>query len=190
MLLGPPSIRRAVVALALWSWASVALAEAPSPPDGTLVARRLEERLRQLASERAFSGELLVTEAGRPAGGGVFSPLGVKPGALYRIGSITKGFTAAAIFRLAERGRLRLDDPVARYFPELDAERLRKDGVSVTIDHLLTHTSGLARLSLPALWGRGLAPEEITRALSRSRLQSRPGEVYSYSNEGFVVLGR
>ena len=57
---------------------------------------------------------------------------------VYRIGSITKQFTAAAILRLAERGKLRLDDHLTKFMPDYPTQ-----GYTVTVDHLLTHTSGI-----------------------------------------------
>ena len=66
---------------------------------------------------------------------------------IYRIASITKQFTAAAILRLVEQGRVDLDAEVTKYLPEF-----RPHGARITIRHLLSHTSGIANMTdLPAL---------------------------------------
>ena len=63
----------------------------------------------------------------------------LQPDSVFEIGSITKQFTAAGILLLAERGRLRLDDEITRYLPDFPTH-----GKKITIQHLLTHTSGIA----------------------------------------------
>jgi CubicO group peptidase (beta-lactamase class C family) len=74
-----------------------------------------------------------------------------QPG-VYAAGSITKTFTAAGVMLLVHQGRLGLDDPLSRHFPELDPQRLTRDGRAVTLDDLLTHTSPqLARRGLGAV---------------------------------------
>jgi D-alanyl-D-alanine carboxypeptidase len=110
-------------------------------------------------------------------------------GTRYYIGSITKPITAAAILRLAEHGRLGLDDDVTRYVPELDGS-----GPPVTLRHLLTHTSGLAgpqQVSAKFLERRHL---EFTRAQLLALLEgeprvSAPGERFAYNNLGYILLG-
>lgn len=95
----------------------------------------------------------------------------------YPIASVTKHFTAAAILRLAEQGRLSLEDPLSRFFP---AARPRI-GV-LTLRQLLNHTSGLTR--------GGPAPRRAAQSvLTRGGTARAPGDVWDYSNYNFSLLG-
>ena len=105
------------------------------------------------------------------------------PETVYEIGSITKTFTAAAILRLVEQGRLGLEDPVARYFPEL-----AEAAPGVTLRHLLSHTSGLDSAPVTDELDRPATEAEILAALSRPR-EGEPGARYRYNNAGYMLLG-
>lgn len=137
------------------------------------------------------------------------------PDTVLGIGSITKSFTCVAVMQLQERGRLAVDDPVVKYLPGLRLpgvaeEQLRR----ITIAHLMTHTSGLPLLPLlfhalvPSLrsdpsvaWHRLPADPEQTppiltlddllAALASGDVQllGEPGSWFSYSNEGYALLG-
>jgi CubicO group peptidase (beta-lactamase class C family) len=106
---------------------------------------------------------------------------------LYRIGSITKLFTATAINQLHERGLLDLNDPVSKYLPQLKVSACF-DGTKITIAQLLTHQSGLPHSFEPNFWTgddwRGVAAD-----LSCDMLPYRPGFIVSYSNIGYTLLG-
>jgi CubicO group peptidase (beta-lactamase class C family) len=115
---------------------------------------------------------------------------------IFEAGSVSKQFTAAAILLLAQRGMLTLDDDVRRYVPELPDY-----GHTITIRHLMTHTSGLRDWgSVAAIggWGRSARThthDHVVDILSRQRaLNFRPGDEYSYSNSGYnlmaVIVGR
>ncbi len=111
---------------------------------------------------------------------------------VFRMGSLTKSFAAAAVIQLRDRGLLQLDAPVARYLPEL--ARLRpatSDEGPMTVRHLLNMTSGLPD---DDTWGPvsfGYDDAELARFLeSRPRLSSAPGERYAYSNLGYALLGK
>jgi CubicO group peptidase (beta-lactamase class C family) len=109
---------------------------------------------------------------------------------LLQAGSITKQFTAAGILRLAERGKLTLDDRIEKHVPDFNPR-----GATITLRQLLSHTAGLRRDWFPAgpPWPNLLAP--VTRAQtinalnSGQLLDSPPGTKYSYSNAGFMLLG-
>jgi CubicO group peptidase (beta-lactamase class C family) len=104
----------------------------------------------------------------------------------YRLASMTKQFTAAAILLLAEDGRLTIDDPVRKWLPTLpDAA----DGMSLR--HLLTHTSGLIDYEdvIPAAWSSPLHDPDVLRLLeAQNRRYFAPGTRYRYSNGGYVLL--
>lgn len=105
----------------------------------------------------------------------------------FRIGSVTKQFTAAAFLRLAEQGKLSLDDPAARYVPDLPAA-----WQGITLRHLLGHTSGIPDFSkLPDYADRRRGPLELEKTLARLYafpLESTPGAKFSYSNSGYILL--
>jgi D-alanyl-D-alanine carboxypeptidase len=107
----------------------------------------------------------------------------------FRLGSLTKQFTAAAILQLMERGRLALDDKVARHFP--DAPTAWAD---VTLFHLLTHTSGIpSYTSLPHFFAqdarRDRSPRELIALTESMPLDFPPGSAFKYNNGGYVILG-
>lgn len=114
-----------------------------------------------LAKREAFHGTLLVARDGKVLYRHVTSPA-----TSYRIGSLTKQFTAAAILLLEERGKLRTSDPISRFLPESPPE-----WSGVTIFHLLTHTSGIPSDGSP-------------------RLDFTPGSEWTYSNTGYILLGK
>lgn len=100
----------------------------------------------------------------------------------FRIGSITKIWTATLVQRLVDEGRLDLDRPVCRYLPGFTP--------SLTARHLLTHMGGL---DSNHFFGIGHGDDALARyasALAAAEHSIAPGTVFSYSNSGFVVLGR
>lgn len=110
----------------------------------------------------------------------------------FRIGSITKIFTAMTVLRLAAEGRLDLDDPAAKYLPELHTLVYPSgDARRVTIRDILTHSAGLPRN--PDLPPHSAAYEptraEVMQAIDGLSLVRPPGVEYEYSNLGFVLLG-
>ncbi|MDX1701527.1 MAG: serine hydrolase domain-containing protein [Melioribacteraceae bacterium] len=106
----------------------------------------------------------------------------------FKIGSISKQFTAAAILMLEEDGLLSTSDPIAKYFPEKSISN------DLTIHHLLTHTSGIIDIyDLPdfyALPCEGVSLTEIVDMLLEEEPYFEPGEQYLYSNGGFVILAK
>lgn len=115
-------------------------------------------------------------EAGTPA----------TPSTHYRLASVTKQFTAAAILTLAGRGALSLEDPVRRYLPDLPTAT-----GEVTIRHLLTHTSGLVDYEdvIPEGTARQVVDRDVYSLLAaRPSLDFAPGTQYRYSNSGYALL--
>ena len=111
--------------------------------------------------------------------------------------SITKTFTAIAIMQLRDRGRLKLDDPVIKYVPELSAVHDPWGPVdAITIRHLLSHSSGFRSATWP--WGgdkewhpfEPTAWSQIVAMLPYTDVEFKPGSRYSYSNLGIVFLGQ
>lgn len=109
----------------------------------------------------------------------------------FRIASMTKSFTAMAILKLRDEGKLRLDDPVSLYIPEMkNMKYLTKDASPVTIKNLLTHSAGYPEDNP---WGdRQLADtdEELLAIYKKGvSFSNNPGLGYEYSNLGFATLG-
>ena len=113
----------------------------------------------------------------------------ITPDTVFDVGSVTKQFTAASIVLLSLDGALGLGDDIRAHLPELPDY-----GATVTIDHLLHHTSGVRDyLNLMALSGREfyapISHLDIVELMARQRaLNHAPGERYSYSNTGYMLL--
>lgn len=110
------------------------------------------------------------------------------PNTKFRLGSVTKQFTAAAILLLEERGKLKTDDPVKKYMPDAPAAWDK-----ITIFHLLTHTSGIPNFTgFPDYRSQepfATTPEKLVARFRDKPLDFQPGEKWSYSNSGYVLLG-
>lgn len=110
------------------------------------------------------------------------------PENVFRIGSITKQFTAVAILMLAEEGKLSLDDEVTRFFPGWPTH-----GHRITVEHLLTHTSGIRSYTgIPAfgsMMRTDLPLERLIAAFRDEPMDFAPGTDFRYNNSGYVMLG-
>jgi CubicO group peptidase (beta-lactamase class C family) len=106
----------------------------------------------------------------------------LSPSSIFDIGSVRKQFVAAAVLLLVEEGRLSLSDDVRKHFPELPDY-----GHKITVNHLLTHTSGLRDWTglLPLAGGNA---DVLTLILRQRGLNFAPGEEWAYSNSGYVLL--
>ncbi|MFZ0391390.1 MAG: serine hydrolase, partial [Calditrichia bacterium] len=105
----------------------------------------------------------------------------------FRIGSITKQFTAAAILHLMEEGKLQLDDPLSKYIPDFPG------GEKVTIHHLLTHISGIhSYTSQPDFVRRvsgDITTAELIDSIKTYPYDFEPGEGWAYNNSAYFILG-
>lgn len=111
------------------------------------------------------------------------------PETVYRIGSVTKQFTASAIMRLVEQGKLSLDDSLQRFFPNYPAQ-----GNRVAVRNLLNHTSGIrSYTSMGPKWQRlmrlDLAPDSMLALFAPEPFDFKPGDEWRYDNSGFFLLG-
>jgi CubicO group peptidase (beta-lactamase class C family) len=106
----------------------------------------------------------------------------------YRIGSVTKQFTAACILLLEERGLLKIDDPVGMYLPDAPAAWEK-----VTVYHVMTHTAGIPSFTnspkFMDIRPFEHTPEELVALFRDEPLEFEPGEKMAYSNSGYVLLG-
>jgi CubicO group peptidase (beta-lactamase class C family) len=101
---------------------------------------------------------------------------------VYGVGSLTKPFTAAAIVLLSQQGKLKLDDPIAKYLPEGS-----KPWSGVTIRHVLTHTSGIPQ-DTTLDYTHDYTEAQLVRSAAQP-LQFTPGDRESYSSTGYALLG-
>jgi len=115
----------------------------------------------------------------------------VTPATLFRVGSITKVFTATAIMQLRDQGKLRLDDPITRHLPGFKIQNPFPDAPEITLWNLLTYTSGLPREAAFPYWTDHEFPtrDEILAAMATQTLIYSPGTKYKYSNLGVFLLG-
>ncbi len=156
--------------------------------------RRMEALIAAWRAKGFADGAILVARDGRPVFRGAYGfadRLRAAPSrvdAVFRVGSITKSFTAAAILMLAQDGRLTLDDPIRRTFPA--APQAWND---ITLRHLLTHTSGLVNFTSLPDWEQrhwvGKSVEDVIALVRDQPLQCIPGRKVVYDNTGYVLLG-
>jgi CubicO group peptidase (beta-lactamase class C family) len=110
------------------------------------------------------------------------------PNTKFRLGSVTKQFTAASILLLQERGKLSVNDPVKKYLPDAPAAWDK-----ITIFHLLTHTSGIPNFTgfpdYPKLEPFPTTAEQLVARFRDKPLDFEPAEKWNYSNSGYVLLG-
>lgn len=113
----------------------------------------------------------------------------LQPDMVFRLGSITKQFTAASILILAEEGKLSLQDRIEKHLPGYPTQ-----GHVITVEHLLTHTSGIQSYTGIPGWmtSKILAPMTVTELVDgfkKEPMQFAPGERWVYNNSAFVLLG-
>lgn len=158
-------------------------------------AARADAFVASWVRDKQFRGAVLVAKDGQPVFRKAYGraneewEIASTPETKFRLGSITKQFTAVAILRLAEQEKLKLTDPVKTYYPEAPAA-----WDAITLHHLLNHTSGIpsytdqkdffaAKSRLP------LKPAEIVRLTQEMPLEFPPGTKYRYNNTGYILLG-
>ncbi len=108
---------------------------------------------------------------------------------IFRIGSITKQFTAAAIMKLVEREQMALDDPISQYLPDFDV-----GGRTITVRQLLNHNSGIPNYTAQPNFmrdaaGRNLTHEQLLEWVIGVDFDFEPGEGWNYSNTNYYLLG-
>jgi CubicO group peptidase (beta-lactamase class C family) len=113
------------------------------------------------------------------------------PTGIYRIASITKLFTTTALMQLRDQGELRLDDPVSKYLPWFNIKNKFSDAPPITIEHLITHTSGLPGESTFPYWTDHVFPtrEEMIAALKKQETVFPSETRWKYSNLAMALAG-
>ncbi|MFT5303076.1 MAG: CubicO group peptidase (beta-lactamase class C family) [Mariniblastus sp.] len=142
-----------------------------------------------------FNGSVLVAEHGKiilRKGYGLANrewDIPCEPNTIFRIGSVTKQFTAAVVLQLASEGKLKLDSAMTEYLPDY-----RKDtGDKVTVHHLLRHTSGIPSYTTPDFFkNESRTPftvDEFVEKYCSGDSEFEPGSDFRYNNSGYFLLG-
>ncbi|HEX3653833.1 MAG TPA: serine hydrolase domain-containing protein [Rhizomicrobium sp.] len=163
------------------------------PPAATKIDRNVNEAMHRF---RVPGAAVMVIRDGRVTYARAFGfrdlqhRLPVRTDTLFEIGSITKQFTAACIMQLQEKRKLQVDRPLSDYLP--DAPHARE----VTLRQLLTHTSGLhdyldgPPVEVSRLAARPIAYRDLIARVGKLPLDFTPGSKWSYSNTGYLLLGK
>ena len=159
-------------------------------------AKQIDQLLSKYNEYGQFNGSALVSENGKvifKKGYGFANmewDIPNQPNTKFRLGSISKQFTALLIVKLAEEGKLKLDVPITTYLPDYP----KATGDKITIHHLLTHTSGIPNYTSAPNFFKDksrdpFTPEEFVKTFSSLPLEFTPGEKFQYSNSGYFLLG-
>ena len=171
--------------------ASVASAAKPI----ILLTQQLDDYVKLYEQAGLFNGSVLVADQGRVVlqkGYGLADRAAGTPNTpdtKFRIGSLTKQFTAALVLKLAEQGKLKLDGRVGDYLPDYPSAA----GRAITLHQLLSHTAGLPEyLALPAFAGIATtlqSPTQLVAIFASQPLDFAPGTQFRYSNSNYILLG-
>lgn len=158
------------------------------------IAAKVDEYMNAAVKINSFSGSILVARNGQPLISKGYGMANIElnvpnsPDTVFRLGSITKQFTAMGIMLLAERGKLNVNDLACKYVADCPAA-----WQAITIKNLLTHTSGIPNYTdFPGFAKTTVSPlttAEMVALLKDKPLEFTPGEKFVYSNSGFYVLG-
>jgi CubicO group peptidase (beta-lactamase class C family) len=160
-------------------------------PDASVA--QIETYLNQLARSGRLSGAVLVAHNGRVLRKAYHladreTGDANTPRTMFRIGSISKQFTALAILILQERKKLQVQDHICLYIPACPT-----NWRAITIQHLLTHTSGIPDYTdapdFLSWWDKPATPEQIIARFKGLPLHFEPGSQFRYSNSGYLLLG-
>lgn len=159
-------------------------------------AKQIDQLMSLYSEYGQLNGSVLVSEHGKvifKKGYGLANMewnIPNQPDTKFRLGSISKQFTALLIVKLAEEGKLKLDVPITTYLPDYP----KATGDKITIHHLLTHTSGIPNYTsapnfLKEKAKNPYSPADFVKTFSNLPLEFKPGEKFAYSNSGYFLLG-
>lgn len=189
------SLATSLVALCL-AFPSASAAPSPAPQERRhALERDVEAMLQGLVSQQDWAGNVAIVYAGKQIVRGAYGTgertwqIPTRRDAVYRVGSVTKMFTAVAVLQLVQSGRLSLDASVRATLPDLPAA-----WQPVTIRHLLNHTSGIPEYMASTNSFRKLVrvdrdPVAVLALVQDQSLRFVPGSKYEYSNTNYVALG-
>jgi len=165
--------------LSLFAFAAVAHAD---PVDDIVQAEMKRSKTPGIALVVVRDGQIVREQGYGLANVELQAP--VTPATVFQSGSIGKQFTAALVMLLAEDGKLRLDDPIARHLPGTPPAWR-----TITIRHLLNHTSGMADPEAKIDLRKDYSDASLTALAAAMPLRFQPGQKWEYSNMGYLLLG-
>ncbi|MEJ2616853.1 MAG: serine hydrolase [Ignavibacteriaceae bacterium] len=158
-------------------------------------ADKIDELLNQYFNYQEFNGAALVAEEGKVIYEKGFGMADMEwnipntPDTRFRLGSITKQFTAMLIMQLVEEGKLKLHVPITTYILDYPKDK----GEKITIHNLLTHTSGIPNYtdlaSFRDIMRKPTTPIDLIKIFWNLPLDFEPGTKFKYSNSGYIILG-
>jgi CubicO group peptidase (beta-lactamase class C family) len=154
----------------------------PAKVDEYIKAEMQKQRIPGLSLAVIKDGQIILAKGYGLAN--VEHQVAVKPETIFQSGSVGKQFTATAVMMLVEEGKIGLNDRINKYFT--DAPESWKD---ITVRHLLTHTAGTTDYPKDFDFRRDYTEDELLKRAASIPLNFRPGEKWSYSNLGYVMLG-
>ena len=183
-----------ILAAALLACLAPLSALAQSPAVSTDPTARMQQIIASYTDAKNFMGTVLVVKDGKTlinqGYGSADLEWNIPNGSdvRYRLGSLTKQFTAASILLLQEQGKLNIDDPISKYMPDAPAAWSK-----ITIYNVLTHTSGIPSFTgfpdyRSTEW-KDTNPAELVARFRDKPLDFEPGTKFFYSNSGYVLLG-
>lgn len=145
--------------------------------------KRIVAAVREAHKEDGFTGAVLAADMGKVIAAVAVGEVGGKPfdpSTLFEIASCTKPFTAVAVLKLAEEGKLSLDDPISKHLPGVP-----DNCFEITVRHLLQHTSGIPGTNST---GAGTDLATVLPTFLDGGPRTKPGEKHEYWNQGYSLL--
>jgi CubicO group peptidase (beta-lactamase class C family) len=161
---------------------SAAHAQSPDPVDAYIHTVMQERKIPGLALLVIRDGQIVKAQGYGLSNVELQVP--VKPETVFQSGSMGKQFTATAIMMLVEEGKISLDDPLTKFFPEAPPA-----WKNVTVRHLLSHTGGFTDYPEKFDFRRDYTEDELIKVVQSVALAFPPGSKWSYSNLGYLTLG-
>lgn len=171
-----------------------AAAQNSDAPTTEQITAKVDEYMNAAARVDGFNGSILVARDGKPIVSRGYGMANIElnvpntPDTVFRLGSVTKQFTAMGIMMLAERGKLNVNDAACKYLTDCPAT-----WQPITIKNLLTHTAGVPNYTdFPTFAKTTVSPITTTEMIVLLRdkpLDFAPGEKFAYSNSGYYLLG-
>ncbi len=154
--------------------------------------QKMNSFMQALDQNRKFMGTVAVAENGKTVYSNAFGYADVEnkikntPETKFRIGSISKTFTSALVMKAVEENKLKLDDKLSKYYPEI------KNADKITLEHLLNHRSGIHNVTaLPdyLTWNsKAITPKDMVAKITTAGSDFEPGKTMSYSNSNYILL--
>ncbi len=154
--------------------------------------QKMNSFMQALDQNRKFMGTVAVAENGKTVYSNAFGYADVEnkvkntPETRFRIGSITKTFTSVLVMKAVEENKLKLDEKLSKYFPQI------KNADKITLEHLLNHRSGIHNVTaLPdyLTWNsKAITPKDMVAKITAAGSDFEPGKSMSYSNSNYILL--